>query len=75
MAFALDPTTGIWRTVDAGATWTLIWNVVCDSDRQGFICSPPDDPTTIYASFGSATTTAGAGGVWKLTNAHSGTLS
>jgi hypothetical protein len=75
MAFALDPTSGIWRSLDAGATWTLIWAVVCDNDRQGFICSPSDDPTTIYASFGSATATAGTAGVWKLTNAHSGTLS
>lgn len=74
LAFALDPTSGIWRTTDAGATWTLIWSVVCDNDRQGFICSPPDEPTTIYASFGSATTTAGAAGVWKLANTSSGTL-
>lgn len=74
MAYALDPV-GIWRSTDAGATWSKIWTVACDNDRQGFICSPPDEPTTIYVSFGSAVTSpVSANGVWKLTNAGSGTV-
>jgi hypothetical protein len=71
--YCYDPTSGIWRSNNAGASWNKIWAVICDSEREGYITVPPDDPTTIYASFGKSATTANEG-VWRLDGANSGSV-
>lgn len=73
IAYCYDPSSGLWRTVDAGETWTNIWNATCNTDRQGFMQVDPDDPTTVYVSLGTAATSTNRG-IWKLTGADINTV-
>jgi hypothetical protein len=58
---------GVYRTIDAGASWTLIHNVVMAMD----ICADPNNPDIIYVGCGDFNS-AGSG-IYKCSNARAAT--
>jgi hypothetical protein len=69
MVYFFDPITGLWRSDDAGGSWTRIWDVSADASRgrRGFISSDPRDPSRLYVSIEGS-------GVYRLDDAASGSL-
>src|SRR6185295_17359554 len=47
-----DDTTGVWRSNDAGQTWTRIWNQPSVADMTGFVAADPTTPSRVYVSVG-----------------------
>lgn len=75
IAYAFDYSRfGVWRSTDAGLTWTRIWDVRCDAEREGYLACDPDSTGTLYVSIGRSSPDASVEGVWKLTGATSGTV-
>lgn len=60
---------GLWRSVDAGATWTRIWQKVLTTAARhhGRIAQDVGNENTLYCTFDD-------GGVWRVDNAHSGSI-
>lgn len=67
--YVFDRASGIYRSDDYGATWTLIWNVTSDVGRTGFMRLNPaasnelwvSTETALYRLAGANTGTVGAG--------------
>jgi hypothetical protein len=60
---------GLWLWSEATTTWTRIWQKTNGTSlirHVGRIAQDPTTETTLYVTFGD--------GVWKITNAHNGTL-
>ena len=66
VAYLFDHASGIWRSIDAGASWQRIWSVKDNVTFQGYIDVDPDDATggTLYVSMGASGTWPG---LWRLT--------
>jgi hypothetical protein len=61
-----DHQTGVWRSNDAGLTWTKIWSLTTTVHNTGYVAADPTDPTRLYVSTPSA--------VWRLDGADQGTV-
>lgn len=66
VVYLFDHASGIWRSVDAGATWQKLWGVKDNVTFQGYLDADPDDATggTLYVSVGANGTVPG---LWRLT--------
>ncbi|MCI0690197.1 MAG: hypothetical protein L0Y54_23610, partial [Sporichthyaceae bacterium] len=70
LVFCLAPTAGLYRSANAGASWTLIWPKTVPTGNQrwyGRAARDPATPATLYVSWGDA-------GLWQVTGADAGTL-
>lgn len=65
--FLFDRATGVWRSSDAGRTWTMIWQRPSTWTNTGYLAVDPTDPTTLYVS-------AGFAGLHRLDDATTGTV-
>jgi photosystem II stability/assembly factor-like uncharacterized protein len=62
---------GVYRSVDGGQTWTLVFQVA-NSQGVGRLAMAPDDPQLVYASGGFALGISTDGGAtWKTVGANS----
>jgi hypothetical protein len=70
MAYAFDPTSGVYVSRNAGMTWSRIWGVTNNASGEGFIQPDPDgDDGTVWIALGVGSSGSGSNdGVWKLTN-------
>lgn len=48
--FVLDRATGVWRSLDAGASWTLIFAVTTDAEFTGYLAGPQENPAVVFVS-------------------------
>jgi photosystem II stability/assembly factor-like uncharacterized protein len=63
---------GVWRTDDAGNSWTPLTDAFFDNGNVGAIGVAPSDPRVIYVGLGSASIRGNVSvgtGVWKSTDA------
>jgi len=69
MVYFYDPGTGLWRSADAGQTWTRIWDLSSDSARggAGYLAADPRSSSRLYVSIEGS-------GVYRLENAASRTF-
>jgi photosystem II stability/assembly factor-like uncharacterized protein len=60
---------GLYRSTDAGATWTFINTVITDAPGTHVFSFCPTDPNTVYVSILDASTTINSiNGLYKTTN-------
>lgn len=59
------PPSGLLRSDDYGATWTLIWNQANDTKYTGYLLKVPGE-NTLWLSMTS--------GLYRITNAHDGSI-
>lgn len=64
--YVFDRASGVYRSDDYGATWTLIWNVTSDVGRTGFIAMNPAVANELWVSTED--------NLYKLSGANSGTV-
>ena len=67
VVFFYDDTTGVWRSNDAGQTWSRIWNQPSLADMTGFVAADPTAPSRLYVSVGGV-------GLYRLEGADVGTV-
>jgi hypothetical protein len=69
IAYFYDPGTGLWRSSDAGQSWTQIWDLSAGSSRggAGYLSADPRNPSRLYLSVEGS-------GVYRLDNAASDTF-
>jgi len=69
MVYLFDPGTGLWRSGDAGQSWTQIWDLSGESSRgqAGYLSADPREPSRLYVSIEGS-------GVYRLDDAASGTF-
>jgi hypothetical protein len=65
--YLYDRQTGVWRSNDAGLTWTKIWAKPSVFDMSGYLATPDGDPSTLYVSVGNV-------GVFRIDGARTGTV-
>ena len=65
VVYLFDPATGLWRSLDSGATWSEIWARPFNHDMTGYIATPPGATGVVYVSLGTL-------GVYRLTGADTG---
>lgn len=66
-AYLYDRQTGVWRSNDRGATWSLMWQKPSAIQSTGFVDTAPGDPTRLYVS-------VGVDGVYRIDKATTGTV-
>ena len=66
-AYLYDRETGVWRSDDAGQTWTQIWHEPSPLERTGYVAADPRDPSRLFVSVGN-------GGLYRLDGATAGTV-
>ena len=67
VVYFYDDTTGVWRSNDAGQTWSRIWNQPSPADMTGFVAADPTAPSRLYVSVGGV-------GLFRLEGADVGTV-
>ena len=67
VVYFYDDTTGVWRSNDAGQTWSRIWNQPSLADMTGFVAADPTMPSRLYVSVGGV-------GLFRLEGADAGTV-
>jgi photosystem II stability/assembly factor-like uncharacterized protein len=70
--YAGMPNGGVWKTTNAGITWTPIFDDVKDASSIGAIEVAPSDPNVVYVGLGDGTTGGGhneGNGLYKSTDA------
>ena len=67
VVYFYDDTTGVWRSNDAGQTWSRIWNQPSIADMTGFVAADPTTPSRLYVSVGGV-------GLFRLEGADVGTV-
>lgn len=69
VVYLYDRASGVWRSNDAGRSWTRIWVQPSAQSRvrTGFVAGDPRDPARLYVSVGDE-------GVFRLDGASSGTV-
>jgi photosystem II stability/assembly factor-like uncharacterized protein len=67
VAYLYDHGTGIWRSNDAGLTWTKTWARPSPFDMTGYVAADPRDPSRLYASVGEV-------GLFRLDDANVGSV-
>ena len=65
--FMYDRQTGLWRSDDAGSTWTQVWAQTSDPPFTGYVAADPTKPGRVYVSVGD-------NGLYRLDGADSGTV-
>ena len=65
--FLFDRQSGLWRSVDAGATWTQVWDRTSGPSFTGYVAADPTTPGRVYVSVGDE-------GLYRLDGADSGTV-
>lgn len=50
VVFCYDRQTGVYRSIDNGGNWTLIWAKPSAQDSSGYVAVDDADPTTLYVS-------------------------
>ncbi len=65
--YLFDDTTGVWRSNDAGKTWTEIWAQPSSPDTNGYVAADPRLPSRLYVSVGGI-------GLFRLDAADVGTV-
>lgn len=63
--FLYDRASGVWRSSDYGATWSLIWNAVNNVEMSGYIAAMYSDPTVLWVTKSD--------GLYKLEGVDTGT--
>jgi hypothetical protein len=63
--YLYDHRSGIWRSTDAGASWTNIWAKTSTGNYRGYISTDPTG-STLWVSVGSS--------LYRVDNARSGTV-
>ncbi|MFN8104567.1 MAG: hypothetical protein U0U69_08915 [Acidimicrobiia bacterium] len=64
--FLYDGQTGVWRSNDAGLTWTLIWASPTDAPSTGFLATDPTRTDRLFVS--------NQDGLFRLDGAADGTI-
>jgi hypothetical protein len=65
-AYLYDHRTGVWRSGDAGRTWTKIWSKKAAGKLVGYLAIDPSQPGRLWVS--------AADGVYRLDGAGTGTV-
>jgi hypothetical protein len=65
--YLYDRVTGVWRSTDAGKTWTKIWSKPSTAAHTGHLAVDPVNPERLYVSVGGS-------GVYRLNGATSGSV-
>ena len=65
--FFFDRESGLWRSVDAGKTWTFVWAQTSDPSFTGYVAMDPTKAGRVYVSVGDE-------GLFRLDDAGSGTV-
>lgn len=65
--YLYDRQTGLWRSGDAGASWTKIWAIRSLPPFTGWIAADPSAPSRLFVSVGDD-------GLYRLDGADSGTV-
>lgn len=63
--FLYDRASGVWRSSDYGATWSLIWNVTNNVEMSGYVAAMYNDPTVLWVTKSD--------GLYKLEGVDTGT--
>ena len=65
--YLYDRQTGLWRSGDAGASWTKVWAIRSLPPFTGWIAADPSAPSRLFVSVGDD-------GLYRLDGADSGTV-
>jgi hypothetical protein len=65
--YLFDHASGIWRSTNAGLTWSQIWQFKMNVLFSGDVALDPTNPNRLYVSVGDV-------GVYRIDNAHAGTV-
>ncbi|HEX8072077.1 MAG TPA: hypothetical protein VF546_19165 [Pyrinomonadaceae bacterium] len=63
------PAGGIWKTTNAGVTWSPIFDQFTNVDSVGAIQVAPSDPNVVYAGTGDSVGGSSGDGMYKSTDA------
>lgn len=61
LVYVYDRNTGLWRSLDFGVTWTLIWAQTTLGSLSGWVAADPTQTSRVYAYVDA--------GLYRLTNA------
>ena len=68
--YLFDPKSGIYRSNDCGASWVLLWNETSTDSHSSHVAAHPFRLGEVWVS----TDTPSPAGLYKITNAHTGTV-